>query len=229
MSKVTAIVLAGGSGKRMNSAVKKQYIEINEVPLIVHTLLKFENSDVDEIVCVAPEEDLDYFNKEVVDAYSIKKVSKVVAGGRERYESVYNALKVINDCEIVLIHDGARPFVTNEVINENIKTAREKDACITAVPVKDTIKRIDQNGVVEESLKRDELWQVQTPQSFKYDLIRRAYDWLETKSKKGITDDAMVAELYGVTVYVVKGSYYNIKVTTPDDIPLAEFFSKLYK
>lgn len=227
-----AIVLAAGQGKRMNSKVPKQYLLINEKPILYYTLKSFEDSFIDEIVLVVGDGETKYCRENFVDKYKFEKVSAIVVGGKERYHSVYNALVWIEENKkgdsYVFIHDGARPFVTKDVLQRAHDTVIAKGACIVGVPVKDTIKVIGKEGTVQNTPDRTTLWSVQTPQVFSYYKIKNAYDKLLEqenygKVEKSITDDAMVMETFGdLPVYVVEGTYENIKITTPDDMILAE-------
>ena len=230
--KVNAIVLAAGSGSRMKSKTKKQFIEIKGKPVIWYSLFEFEKSRVDEIILVTGKEDIDYCKKEIVEKYNLKKIKNVVAGGSERYESVYNGLKEVTG-NIVLIHDGARPLINNEIIERSIEGTIKSDACVVGVPVKDTIKRANKEGYIIDTPNRSELWITQTPQSFKTDLVKMAYKKMKEELEKGnttlnITDDAMVVEEFTTNqVRFVQGDYKNIKVTTPEDIDIAELFIEL--
>lgn len=232
MNKITAIVLAAGSGSRMKSKTKKQFMEIKGKPVIWYSLFEFEKSRVDEIILVTGKEDIDYCKKEIVEKYNFKKIKNVVAGGSERYESVYNGLKEVTG-NIVLIHDGARPLINNEIIERSIEGAIKSDACVVGVPVKDTIKRANKEGYIIDTPNRSELWITQTPQSFKTDLVKMAYKKMKGELEKGnttlnITDDAMVVEEFTTNqVRFVQGDYKNIKVTTPEDIDIAELFIEL--
>ena len=232
MNKITAIVLAAGSGSRMKSKTKKQYMEIKVKPVIWYSLFEFEKSRVDEIILVTGKEDIDYCKKEIVEKYNLKKIKNVVAGGSERYESVYNGLKEVTG-NIVLIHDGARPLINNEIIERSIEGTIKSDACVVGVPVKDTIKRANKEGYIIDTPNRSELWITQTPQSFKTDLVKMAYKKMKEELEKGnttlnITDDAMVVEEFTTNqVRFVQGDYKNIKVTTPEDIDIAELFIEL--
>lgn len=232
MNKITAIVLAAGSGSRMKSKTKKQFMEIKGKPVIWYSLFEFEKSRVDEIILVTGKEDIDYCKKEIVEKYNLKKIKNVVAGGSERYESVYNGLKEVTG-NIVLIHDGARPLINNEIIERNIEGTIKSDACVVGVPVKDTIKRANKEGYIIDTPNRSELWITQTPQSFKTDLVKMAYKKMKEELEKGnttlnITDDAMVVEEFTTNqVRFVQGDYKNIKVTTPEDIDIAELFIEL--
>lgn len=232
MNKITAIVLAAGSGSRMKSKTKKQFMEIKGKPVIWYSLFEFEKSRVDEIILVTGKEDIDYCKKEIVEKYNLKKIKNVVAGGSERYESVYNGLKEVTG-NIVLIHDGARPLINNEIIERSIEGTIKSDACVVGVPVKDTIKRANKEGYIIDTPNRSELWITQTPQSFKTDLVKMAYKKTKEELEKGnttlnITDDAMVVEEFTTNqVRFVQGDYKNIKVTTPEDIDIAELFIEL--
>ena len=232
MNKITAIVLAAGSGSRMKSKTKKQFMEIKGKPVIWYSLFEFEKSRVDEIILVTGKEDIDYCKKEIVEKYNLKKIKNVVAGGSERYESVYNGLKEVTG-NIVLIHDGARPLINNEIIERSIEGTIKSDACVVGVPVKDTIKRANKEGYIIDTPNRSELWITQTPQSFKTDLVKMAYKKMKDELEKGsttlnITDDAMVVEEFTTKqVRFVQGDYKNIKVTTPEDIDIAELFIEL--
>lgn len=232
MNKITAIVLAAGSGSRMKNKTKKQFMEIKGKPVIWYSLFEFEKSRVDEIILVTGKEDIDYCKKEIVEKYNLKKIKNVVAGGSERYESVYNGLKEVTG-NIVLIHDGARPLINNEIIERSIEGTIKSDACVVGVPVKNTIKRADKEGYIIDTPNRSELWITQTPQSFKTDLVKMAYKKMKEELEKGnttlnITDDAMVVEEFTTNqVRFVQGDYKNIKVTTPEDIDIAELFIEL--
>jgi len=232
MNKITAIVLAAGSGSRMKSKTKKQFMEIKGKPVIWYSLFEFEKSRVDEIILVTGKEDIDYCKKEIVEKYNLKKIKNVVAGGSERYESVYNGLKEVTG-NIVLIHDGARPLINNEIIERSIEGTIKSDACVVGVPVKDTIKRANKEGYIIDTPNRSELWITQTPQSFKTDLVKMAYKKMKEELEKGnttlnITDDAMAVEEFTTNqVRFVQGDYKNIKVTTPEDIDIAELFIEL--
>ena len=212
MNKITAIVLAAGSGSRMKSKTKKQFMEIKGKPVIWYSLFEFEKSRVDEIILVTGKEDIDYCKKEIVEKYNLKKIKNVVAGGSERYESVYNGLKEVTG-NIVLIHDGARPLINNEIIERSIEGTIKSDACVVGVPVKDTIKRANKEGYIIDTPNRSELWITQTPQSFKTDLVKMAYKKMKEELEKGnttlnITDDAMVVEEFTTNqVRFVQGDY----------------------
>ncbi len=226
--KTGAVVLAAGQGKRMQSRVQKQFMELEGKPLIWYSLQKFEESAVDEIILVTGRDEMDYCRHEIVEAYGFQKVIGVVAGGKERYHSVYVGLKALENRGIsyVLIHDGARPLVSDRIIADSIEQVKRYDACVAAVPVKDTIKISDQEQYAADTPPRNLLWQVQTPQTFSYPLIYSAYKKLFSgKEYEGVTDDAMVVEsMTEHRVKLILGDYQNIKVTTPEDMILAKAF-----
>lgn len=221
----TAIILAGGSGSRMGAKTAKQYIVYREKPLLYYALKAFEESDVDDIVLVCRLGDENFCRQEIVDKYNFKKVKSIVTGGKERYDSVYAGLLACQS-DYVLIHDGARVCISNDVISHCMEDVVQYKASIAAVPVKDTIKLADSRGFVTATPERSLLWQIQTPQCFAYSVIRQAYDkMLSSAHNMNITDDAMVVESFGDTgVHLTLGSYSNIKVTTPEDMKLLEHF-----
>lgn len=223
--KTAAIVLAAGKGKRMESGISKQFMELEGRPLIFYALDAFEKSPVDEVVLVTGAGDVAYCREEIVRRYGFSKVTAVVEGGKERYHSVYAGLKALRPCSYVLIHDGARPCVTVDVIGRAIAGAAEYGACVAAMPVKDTIKIADEEGFAAQTPDRSLLWQVQTPQAFEYRLILEAYEKLLApgQDQQGVTDDACVVEtMTDRRVKLVRGDYANIKVTTPEDMALAK-------
>ncbi len=221
---VSAIVLAGGSGSRMQSDKAKQYMELCGVPVVVHALRTFEASDaVDEIVLVVRKEDMDYARAELVDRYGLKKVSGIVPGGKERFDSVLQGIQACGPSDILMIHDGARPFVTDRMIRASVEAAETYGACTVAVPVKDTIKVVDEDAFGIDTPDRKTLYQVQTPQTFQRELIREAHFRFGQDPRPGITDDTMLVEEYlGRRVKIVPGDYGNLKITTPEDMILAE-------
>ena len=228
--KTVAIIPAGGSGKRMQEKQSKQYLLLNGVPVLVHTLRIFQGSPmIDEIFLIVPEDDVGFVRQSIVEKYGISKVSRVLPGGRERQDSVRNGINaVINDHDIVVIHDGVRPFVSEELVHAAITEASEEDAVAVGVPVKDTIKSVDDHAWVRETLDRSGLWLTQTPQVFKRDVIKRAYAIAYEDNYYG-TDDASLVERIGINVKMIRGSYDNIKITTKDDIILAEGLIKRLK
>lgn len=229
MAKSAAIVLAAGQGKRMQSHVQKQFLLLNGRPLITYALEAFENSPVDQIILVAGSDEIRYCQEEIAEKYGFSKVTKVIAGGRERYHSVYEGLKAAEGAEYVLIHDGARPLLDQEMISRSLEGAKEYGACVVGMPVKDTIKTSGADGFVESTPDRSALWQVQTPQAFFYPWISQAYEKLFSREEyqQGVTDDAMVLEaMTSHKVKLIEGSYFNIKVTTPEDMAVAEALLK---
>ncbi|MBQ8315528.1 MAG: 2-C-methyl-D-erythritol 4-phosphate cytidylyltransferase [Lachnospiraceae bacterium] len=223
------IVLAGGKGSRMQSDVPKQYMELLGKPLLYYSLKAFEDSDAEQVVLVTAEGDEEYCRKELVERFGFAKVVAIVAGGAERYASVWNGLKCLKEQEpdYVLIHDGARPLVTAELINRLITETEQYNACVAGMPVKDTIQMTDERGTITLTPKRDSLWTAQTPQSFEFSLAYDAYEQLMREQEINVTDDAMVVGLYhDIPIQMVRGSYTNIKVTTPEDLVLAEAFLK---
>lgn len=223
--RTAAIVLAAGQGKRMGSDVPKQYLSINEKPVIYYSLKVMEESDIDEVILVVGKDDMDYCREQIVDKYHFQKTKRIIEGGSERYLSVYNGLCAIDNIDYVLIHDGARPLIDKKLIARTIEQVKKHQACVVGMPVKDTIKIADENGMVESTPVRDKVWMIQTPQAFNYLLIRNAYDTLMKEMISSVTDDAMVLEqIGGSSIKLIEGSYENIKITTPEDIQLAQLF-----
>lgn len=219
--KIIAIVLAAGQGSRMKSDIHKQYMLLNGKPVLYYCLNTFEHSQVDEVVLVVGQGESEYCRKEIIKEYNFNKVATIVEGGKERWQSVYNGLLAISDCSYVLIHDGARPFLTLDMIDKSIKAVEEYGACVVGMPVKDTIKIANENGFCDYTPNRSLTWLIQTPQSFEFPLIKEAYDKLNIE-KAFVTDDAMVVERYmDHSVYLIEGSYENIKITTAEDFKIA--------
>lgn len=225
-AKCTAIVLAAGQGKRMGTKVQKQYLEISGKPVLFYSLDVFQKSDIiDEIVLVVGDNQQEYCKKEIVDKYGITKVSKIIQGGSERYHSVWNGLQTLSEDGYVFIHDGARPFVTEEILSRAYETVQKEKACVVGMPVKDTIKIADDNQFAKETPNRSYVWIVQTPQVFETALVKKAYSLLIEQEIIQVTDDAMVVEtMLKRNVKLVEGSYENIKITTPEDLKIAEIF-----
>lgn len=232
MSRVFAIVLAGGSGTRMHSEIPKQYMDLQGDPVILHSIRAFAGK-VDQAILVAKEHEWDYLNRFVVPRAGVPVT--LADAGRERYDSVLSGLEKLKrfdalDTDLILIHDGARPLVTGEIIERCIEDAKEHGACVAAMPVKDTIKVASASGYAVETPDRSTLWQIQTPQAFRIGLIKESYKRMkeDPSFKAGmlnITDDAMVVENFSsVRVKLTMGSYENMKITTPEDIEIARFF-----
>jgi 2-C-methyl-D-erythritol 4-phosphate cytidylyltransferase len=223
MSKVTALIPAAGMGRRMGNAVAKQFLPLGDKPMLAHTLLAFQRaSGIDEIIPILSEEDMESCLRDVIEQYHITKVKTLVVGGRERQDSVANGLKKVEkDASIVLVHDGVRPFVTQEMIKESVEFAKKGECVAVGVPLKDTIKEVDDKGIVRSTLERSRLWAIQTPQTFPVKILRRAYEE-SYRNKTCGTDDATLVERTGGKVRVIMGSYENIKITTPEDLLVAE-------
>ncbi len=241
--KSIAIVLAAGRGKRMLSDIPKQYLLLDSKPLLYYSLKAFEESSIEEIILVVGENDIEYCRKSIVEEYHFKKVSAIVEGGKERYHSVYLGLKAITYADYILIHDGARPFITVDIIERTIDQVRFCNACVVGVPTKDTIKLVNEQGIIIETPNRDMVWSIQTPQAFSYDIIMKAYETILVQQQSmlpigsdqehttgtgiNITDDAMVVEhTLQYPIQLVIGSYRNIKITTPEDINIGEALLK---
>jgi len=221
--KVVAVVPAGGAGKRMGSDTPKQFLMLGGVPMLLHSLRALERApDVAEVVLVVPKPEQGRVLTEVVERYGLKKVLKVVPGGATRQESVHHGLSEVGeDAEIVVVHDAVRAFVTEDLIERSIEAARGHGGAVVAVLMKDTPKQVGPDGLVQKTLNRAELWLAQTPQTFRRALIMEAYRKAEVDHVHG-TDDAALVERLGHRVAVVEGSWENIKITTPEDLILAE-------
>ena len=223
---IKAIVLSAGKGTRMNMNISKQYIEVLGFPVLYYTLKAFENADVDEIIITTGKDDVDFVKNDIVNKYNISKVTNVVPGGKERYDSVMEGLNYVEDDDYVLIHDGARPLIKKDTINNIIREVKEKSSVIAAVPVKDTIKIVE-NGVAISTPDRRKLYQIQTPQAFRGEIIKNAYKEMVKIKDTTITDDSMVVEKYSeYRVSVVESDYTNIKITTKEDIDIMKTFLK---
>ena len=236
----TAIVLAAGNGSRMKSTVAKQFMTLKGKPLIWYALQVVQQSQLmDDCIVVTGAEDIAFVKDQIVDKYGFTKVDCIVAGGKERYESVANALQAIADGKqripnrdgYIVTHDGARPFLTEKLLQDTLEAAKAFHACVAAVPSKDTVKLADKDGFATQTPERNRIWNVQTPQVFDAKLIIEAYSQLITQlpqlKEQGtmVTDDAGVVELFtDVKVKLVKSSYQNIKITTPEDLSVAEAF-----
>lgn len=230
--KCTAIVLSAGQGKRMGTAVQKQYIELFGKPIISYTLDAFQKSRIiDEIVLVVGAGQEEWVQEEIVEKYQIDKVRAVIPGGKERYDSVWAGLQWIQgqkeQPEYVFIHDGARMFVDEPILVRGYENVEKFGACVAGMPSKDTVKLVDEDQFAVNTPPRKLVWAVQTPQIFKTDLIENAYAKLMKAVPDNITDDAMVVEqMLKMPVKLYEGSYENIKITTPEDLKIAEVFLK---
>lgn len=216
------VIVAAGTGSRMKKDINKQFIKLNDKEIVAHTIDKFYNSEnIDDIVVVIREDEKDYFNKNVIDKYGFENI-KIAYGGNERQDSVYNGIKKLKEgCEVVLIHDGARPFITNDIIKRSINEAKNHNAIVVGVKVKDTIKVVNDSGDIVDTPNRNYLRAVQTPQVFKYNIITKAYEDAYNNNYYG-TDDAMLVERIGYNVKIIEGSYNNIKITTQEDLEFGE-------
>ena len=221
---VSAIIPAAGKGRRFDSKLNKQFWQVQNRPILAHTVQQFEDAAlIDEIILVVPPDWIANIESEIVNRFSFQKVRAVVAGGKERYESVWNGIQAVHpDTSIIAIHDGVRPQISPDRINAAIERCREVGAVTLAVPLKDSVKKVEQERVTA-SLDRSLLWAVQTPQVFDAPLIRHAHQQLHTNAEP-VTDDAQLVEALGVPVYVVEGDYRNIKITTKDDLEWFEYY-----
>ena len=221
------VIVAAGTGSRMNMGINKQFIKLEGKEIIAYTIEKFyNNSNIEDIVVVVKEDESEFFKKEILDKYNFKNI-KIAYGGKERQDSVYNGLKSLDKkCDIVLIHDGARPFVSDKIIYNCIEEVKEHKAIVVGVPVKDTIKVIDNDKNIVDTPNRSVLWAVQTPQTFDYNILIDAY---KDAFKSGFygTDDAMLVERIGYKVKMVEGSYNNIKITTKEDLSVGSQILKI--
>ncbi|KAB2881358.1 2-C-methyl-D-erythritol 4-phosphate cytidylyltransferase [bacterium] len=224
---VSAIIPSAGVGKRMQGKVPggvgKQFVSLHNKPLISYTLEKFDKSKyVDEIIVVCAAEAISYMKKEVLNPNHFSRIIKIVPGGKERQDSVYEGFKGIEHADIVLVHDGVRPFVRTSRIDQLIEVCSTVGAAVLAVRPKDTVKSQDNEQYIEKTLDRSTLWNIQTPQAFDYGMLKEAY---ESANRSGFygTDEAMLVEKIGRRIKLVEGDYENIKITTPDDLNYAEF------
>jgi 2-C-methyl-D-erythritol 4-phosphate cytidylyltransferase len=225
--KSIALIPAAGMGKRMGASINKQYLHLGGIPVLAHTISVFECSPlIAAIYLVIPADEIPYCRKHVIEAYGFRKVAAIIPGGAERQNSVLNGLNVmrndVTDEDVVLIHDGVRPLVTELLVKEVIRTASLHDGALAAVPAKDTIKSV-RNNIVMETPDRLTLWQAQTPQAFRFGMIHPAHLKAESDRFTG-TDDSSLVERLGGKVHIVQGDYRNIKITTPEDLVLAESF-----
>ena len=221
----TAIVLAAGKGRRMNSDIPKQYMNIAGKEVLYYSLSAFQESPVDDIIVVVSQDDIDFCKNNIVEKYNISKVVSVVAGGTERYWSVKEGLDHASGTDYVLIHDGARPCINQDIIIRSMEEVIDSGACTVGVPVQYTIKVVDDNNVGIDTPKRDCLWQVQTPQSFLYNDIVTAYEKMQQDNYLNITDDTMIMERYlNKKSRLIMGDYRNIKITTSEDVLIADVF-----
>ena len=233
--KCTAIVLAAGQGKRMGSRIQKQFLEICGRPVLYYSLAVFQDSPlIDSMILVTGAAEIPFVQREIVEKYGFSKVKMVVEGGAERYATVWKGLQALEQnlteeekegC--VFIHDGVRPFIHEEILSRAFDAVEKYHACAVGMPSKDTVKLADENGFVDTTPDRRLVWSIQTPQVFDFRLAYRAYAELEKSGRSDVTDDAMIVEAFTDTkVRLVEGSYENIKITTPEDLKIAEAFLK---
>jgi len=226
--KADAIIVSAGKGQRFMEGRKKQFFLLADKPILTHTLDKFENCPlIDSILLVVGQEDMDYCLKEIIEKNRYRKISQIVPGGKRRQDSVKNGMDALSrDANIVVIHDGVRPFVTRGMIEDSIHSAQRFGAVVLAIPVKETIKMANADGTVLKTLDRESLWQIQTPQTFQAHVIKEAYQKATENGFVG-TDDASLVERLGMKVHILPGSYTNIKITTPEDLILANLFLRM--
>ncbi len=223
----SVVIVAGGTGKRMGTSIKKQYMMLGNMPILARTIDCFQKCDyISDIVIVTGIDEVEFCKKEIVDKFNFDKVKKIVAGGKERQYSVYNGLCALSEnTDIVLIHDGVRPFIRVSDVKKIIEETAKFDCCVLGVKVKDTIKICKSDDFINDTPNRNDLWIAQTPQAFKFDLIMKAYKNACDDEFLG-TDDSMLAEREGYKVKMTEGSYDNIKITTAEDLYIGEAILK---
>jgi len=223
LDRFPVIIPAAGQGKRMGGHVNKQLILLQGMPVIAHTLRIFQAAvNISDIILVCPPGEEEYYREEIITRYGITKPTDIVAGGKERQDSVHFGLSAIpDDCGYVMVHDGARPLATAQLVDRVASEVKYVGAVVTGVPVKDTVKRTDPEGHITQTLRREGLWSIQTPQAFRMEVLKKAHLLARTEGFYD-TDDAALVERLGVGVRVVMGSYENIKITTPEDVIIAD-------
>jgi len=220
---VAGIIVAAGQGIRMQGPLRKQYLSLAGLPILVHTLSVFNDCDlIDHIYLVIPQDDFDFCREHILTSDKLSRRIGLVCGGARRQDSVYNGLKEVGpECGIVVIHDGVRPFVQNDQLEACIRGAREFSACILGVPASDTLKMTNSSSCIVKTLKRDNVWLAQTPQAFRCELIKKAHDRARLEGYAA-TDDASLVERMGISVKIIRGSRTNIKITSMEDLRIAE-------
>jgi len=228
--KVVALVPAAGQGRRMGTEEPKQFLLLADKPVVVHALLRLEASpSVGEICLIVPEERVEFCRQEIVQRYKLKKVVRVVSGGPERQDSVYAGLRSLEgEVDLVVVHDGVRPFIDILLLERMLSIAAAQGACIAGLPCINTIKQVDGEGYVERTLPRQSLWQIHTPQVFRYHLLKHALEQARQDNFYA-TDEAALAERLGHPVRIVEDSPYNIKITSPADLSIAEAYLTVLK
>ncbi|MBW1806201.1 MAG: 2-C-methyl-D-erythritol 4-phosphate cytidylyltransferase [Deltaproteobacteria bacterium] len=231
MKRSVAIIPAAGEGVRMGADRAKQFLDLHGRPLLVLTLERFQECPaIDGIILVVPPEDVEYCRKEIVESHGLSKVEKIVAGGERRQESVRLGIEASGgEYDLVLIHDGVRPFIDSGLIKRLLAAARKHGAAITALPARETVKEVDSDGLIIKTYARKQVWLAQTPQAFKYEDIMRAHQRAVEEGWEEVTDDASLLEKMGIPVKVIPGSEENIKVTTPHDMEFARFLIRRLK
>lgn len=220
--RIVAIIAAAGEGRRMGGTIEKQFLCLQGKPVLSHTLALFDvHPMVDGLILVVSSSQRQALREKVLDPYPCRKLLKVIDGGKERQDSVARGVKALPpECELVVVHDGVRPLLNDELLTSVLESAQKHGAAVAAVPARDTVKRVKE-GRVASTLERETVWLAQTPQAFKTGLLRRAYEEA-ARTQTTATDDAALVELLGVPVHLVLGSAQNIKVTTPMDLVVAE-------
>lgn len=224
---VSAIIVAAGKGSRMKTHINKQYLLLQGKPVLAHTIDAFEKCHcISEIIIVIHKDDQDYFHKCIIKPYNFSKITEITYGGEDRQASVFNGLSCVSSTsDIVAVHDGARPLITPDVIQKTVEVAAICGVACVGMPVKDTIKKIDEYQNVEYTPDRSLLWTIQTPQTFRKEILSKAHKDADISGFRG-TDDSVLAERLGYKVRMVMGSYTNIKITTTEDIVFAESLLK---
>lgn len=207
----------------MNRSVRKQYLRLAGRPVLCHTVDAVARCPlIERILLVVPRGDFQFCREHILPSSAAAKKIRLVAGGAERQDSVYNGLLAVEDADgIVAIHDGVRPFVDDRILADCIEAAKTAGACIAGIAVSETVKRVTADAAIDKTLDRETLWLAQTPQAFRYDIIRNAHESAREAGFKG-TDDALLVERLGYDVKIVPGSRFNIKITTPEDLKMAE-------
>ncbi len=228
-----AIIVAGGKGLRMGSDTKKQYLKICDIPVLTKTLHVFDKcSFIHHLILVVPKEDTTYCKQQILDPYNFGKSVLITKGGNERQDSVFQGLKMAKkyvkspNKAIVLIHDGVRPFISEQLIKNCVEKAITKGACIPGIKIVETIKKVKEGDLIQETVNREKFYTAQTPQAFKLSLLLHAYEHAQKNDFVG-TDDASLVERMGTSVCIVEGLKTNIKITTPEDLVFAEYLSKI--
>ncbi len=227
---IIAIVPAAGLGKRFSASIKKTFADLDNIPLLIHTLIRLSSEKlITDIIPALREDDIEN-GFQLINKHGVKKITKIAPGGKERQDSIYNALKLlersaIDPEDIILIHDGARPFIPDGLVPSLISELKNFDGVIPATPVKETLKEVSAEGVIISTIDRDKFRSVQTPQAFTFRVIKKAYDHAYAKGLYA-TDDAALVENIGGRVKIIPGSPYNIKVTTPEDLEMLDWILK---